>query len=171
VSDMIQLRTVVNGVACESFLESRKLLVDYLREDLHLPGTHIGCEQGVCGACTVLMDGRTVRSCLLLAAQADGAEILTVESLSSPAGELHPVQAAFSAEHALQCGFCTPGMLMTAVELLESSPNPSQAEIRDALGGVLCRCTGYHTIVCAVEAAATVVAGQRSHTDTGTIGD
>lgn len=143
----------VNDVSYSGEVEARRLLSDFLREDLGLTGTHVGCEHGVCGACTVLLDGRTVRSCLLFAVQADGAEITTVEGLARD-GRLHPLQAAFHEHHALQCGFCTPGMLITSLELLGANPQPTEAEVRAALAGNLCRCTGYQSIVKAVLAAA-----------------
>jgi carbon-monoxide dehydrogenase small subunit len=143
----------VNGERFELQVEARRLLSDFLREDLGLTGTHVGCEHGVCGACTVQLDGLTVRSCLLFAAQATGSEITTVEGVSQ--GEaLHPLQAALSDHHGLQCGFCTPGMIMTALELLERDHSPSEETIRHALAGNLCRCTGYEGIVRAIESAA-----------------
>ena len=147
------VRLSVNGEPVERLVESRKSLADFLRQDLELTGTHIGCEHGVCGACTVLLDGEPVRSCLVFAVQTDGAEVRTVESLARGT-ELHPLQAAFHEHFALQCGYCTPGILMTACDLLQRSPNPSRDEIRRELAGNLCRCTGYHAIVDAVEAAA-----------------
>ncbi len=147
------VRLQVNGVAYALDIEPRRLLVDVLREDLGLTGTHVGCEQGVCGACTVLVNNRSARACLMLGVQADGTEILTVEGISA-GDELHPLQAAFSAHHALQCGFCTPGMLITALELLVINPRPTAGEVRDAISGNLCRCTGYQNIVTAVLAAA-----------------
>jgi aerobic-type carbon monoxide dehydrogenase small subunit (CoxS/CutS family) len=128
------------------------LLVDFLRDDLALTGTHVGCEHGICGACTILLNGEAVRSCLMFAVQADGAELMTVEGLARDR-ELHPLQQAFREHHALQCGFCTPGMLMTAYDFLRSNPRPSEGEIREALSAVLCRCTGYQSIVRAVMAA------------------
>jgi carbon-monoxide dehydrogenase small subunit len=144
---------VVNGTAYERAVEPRLLLSDFLREELRLTGTHVGCEHGVCGTCTVLLDGRTARSCLTLAVQADGAEIRTVESLGT-AEALHPIQEAFWEKHGLQCGFCTPAMLLSTLELLEADPRPSRAAIVEAIGGNLCRCTGYQTIIAAVERAA-----------------
>ena len=147
------LRLTVNGVAHEARVEPRMTLADFLRHELALTGTHVGCEHGVCGACTVLIDGETARSCLMLAVQADGAEVTTVEGLS-PNGELHPIQEAFIEEHGLQCGFCTPGFLMSVQELLRENPSPSDAEIRDVLGGQICRCTGYQSILRAVHTAA-----------------
>ena len=133
-------------------MEPRLLLSDFLRQDLGLTGTHVGCEHGVCGACTVLLDGEAVRSCLMLAVQADGHEVATVEGLGS-VEDLHPLQAAFRQAHALQCGFCTPGILMTLVPFLDEHPNPAESEIREALSGNLCRCTGYQNIVDAVKLA------------------
>ena len=143
----------VNGTAYQRAVEPRLLLSDFLRQDLGLTGTHVGCEHGVCGACTVLVDGAAVRSCLLLAVQADGRSVSTVEGLGTEA-ELHPLQAAFHEVHGLQCGFCTPGILMSMVPFLAAHPAPSDDEIRAALGGNLCRCTGYHNIVAAVRLAA-----------------
>ena len=143
----------VNGRAVSADVEERTLLVDMLRKNLRLTGTHVGCDTSQCGACVVHVDGRAVKSCTMLAAQADGAKVTTIEGLA-PAGSLHPVQAAFRANHGLQCGFCTPGMIMTAVELLQRNPNPTEQEIRDGLEGNICRCTGYHNIVKAVAAAA-----------------
>ncbi len=148
------VRLKVNGRAVSGEVEPRRSLADFLREDLDLTGTHLGCEHGVCGACTVLLGGEPVRSCLLLAVQADGAEVTTVEGLAPAAGALHPVQEAFWDAHALQCGFCTPGMLLTAVALLRRNPRPTEAEIRLELSGNLCMCTGYVNIVRAVALAA-----------------
>ena len=146
---------VVNGRALELEVEARRLLADMLRDDAHLYGTHLGCEHGVCGACTVLLDGEPVRSCLMLAVQADGAEILTVEGLTPDGGGLHPLQEEFRDHHALQCGFCTPGFLLTSVHLLRERPEiDDEDEIREALSGHLCRCTGYANIVDAVRDAA-----------------
>lgn len=153
---MAELRTItltINGVRREGHAEPRKLLVDFIREDLGLTGTHVGCEHGICGACTVLVNGEAARSCLMLAVQADGAELLTVEGLARD-GQLHPLQEAFWEHHALQCGFCTPGMLLAAYDLLRVNPSPSEKEIRAGLSAVLCRCTGYQGIIRAVEAAA-----------------
>ncbi|MXV88644.1 MAG: (2Fe-2S)-binding protein [Acidimicrobiales bacterium] len=148
-----EVTVTVNGRRHESRVEPRRLLVDYLRHDLGLTGTHIGCEQGVCGACTVLLDGRTARSCLHFAVAVDGSDIRTVEDLAD-LDALHPIQEMFHQKHALQCGFCTPGFLLTAVELLESSPDPDEAAIREALMNNVCRCTGYANIVDAVAEAA-----------------
>ena len=143
----------VNGIQHELAVEPRRLLVDCLREDLGLSGTHVGCEHGVCGTCTVLVNGETVRSCLMLAVQADGATITTVEGLAED-GQLNPLQQAFREAQGLQCGFCTPGMLMLTWELLRDNPSPSEAEIREAISANLCRCTGYQGIVDAVQLAA-----------------
>jgi carbon-monoxide dehydrogenase small subunit len=145
-----ELSMVVNGATMRAESEVRMTLADFLREKLGLTGTHLGCEHGVCGACTVLVDGRSIRSCLMLAVQADGAEIETVEGLALEDGELHPIQEAFTRHHALQCGFCTPGFLMTVKEYLEERPAVNEAEIRNRLAGNLCRCTGYQNIVDAV---------------------
>ncbi len=144
----------VNGRDYERQVEARLLLSDFLRHELDLTGTHVGCEHGVCGACTVLLDGEPVRSCLLLAVQADGRELQTVEGLAAGPDELHPLQEAFREAHGLQCGFCTAGILMTLVPFLEEHPDPGEEEIRHALSGNLCRCTGYQHIVDAVRLAA-----------------
>ena len=143
----------VNGKSYERLVEARMTLADFLRSELDLTGTHLGCEHGVCGACTVLLNGEAVRSCLLLAVQADGAELSTVEGLAQ-GNELHPLQKAFHERHALQCGFCTPGFLMTAFAFLKEIPNPTEAEIREAISGNICRCTGYLPIVQAILQAA-----------------
>jgi carbon-monoxide dehydrogenase small subunit len=149
----------VNGVQRSASVEPRWTLADFVREELRLTGTHLGCEHGVCGACTVMLDGRSVRSCLVLAVQADGASLLTVEGLAA-ADQLHPVQQAFWDAHALQCGFCTPGLLITAVEFLRENPDPSEEEIRVAISGNLCRCTGYVNVVRAISAAAEAIAAK-----------
>ena len=143
----------VNGKSYERLVEARMMLADFLRGELDLTGTHLGCEHGVCGACTVLLNGEAVRSCLLLAVQADGAELLTVEGLAR-GNELHPLQKAFHERHALQCGFCTPGFLMTAFAFLKETPTPTEAQVREAISGNLCRCTGYLPIVQAILQAA-----------------
>jgi carbon-monoxide dehydrogenase small subunit len=136
------------------------MLVQFLREDLELTGTHVGCDTSQCGACTIHLDGRAVKSCTVLAVQADGGQVKTIEGMQSSDGELHPLQAAFWAKHGLQCGFCTPGMIMAAADFLEHTPVPSDDEIRHAIEGNICRCTGYHNIVAAIrEAAATMAAG------------
>ena len=153
MSDHRRISVVVNGRRHEAEVETRKYLVDFLREDLGLVGTHIGCAHGVCGTCTVLMDGASVRSCIVLAVQANGAEIMTVEGLASN-GQMHPLQEAFWEKQGLQCGYCTPGMVMAAIELLAHSPHPSEGEIREGLEGNLCRCTGYENIVRSVQRAA-----------------
>ncbi|TAJ98496.1 (2Fe-2S)-binding protein [bacterium] len=143
----------VNGKSYERLVEARMTLADFLRSELDLTGTHLGCEHGVCGACTVLLNGEALRSCLLLAVQADGAELLTVEGLAQ-GNELHPLQKAFHERHALQCGFCTPGFLMTAFAFLKEIPNPTEAQVREAISGNICRCTGYLPIVQAILQAA-----------------
>ena len=148
-----QIRLTVNGAVRTGQVEPRKLLVDFLREDLGLTGTHVGCEHGICGACTILVNGEAARSCLMLAVQADGAVLRTIEGLAQ-AGRLHPLQDAFWEHHGLQCGFCTPGMLLAAYDLLQTNPTPTEEEIRAGLSAVLCRCTGYQGIVRAVQAAA-----------------
>ena len=153
MAEKLPVRLRVNGRDYEGACEPRKLLVDFIREDLRLTGTHVGCEHGICGACTILMDGRTVRACLMFAVQADGAELMTVEGMAKD-GELHPIQQAFADQHGLQCGFCTPGMLITVYEFLQRNEKPIEAEIREALAGNLCRCTGYVNIVKAVQQAA-----------------
>jgi aerobic carbon-monoxide dehydrogenase small subunit len=149
---MTHITVTVDGVSYADDVEPRLLLVHYLREVVGKTGTPIGCDTSNCGACTVLLDGKSVKSCAVLAVQADGADITTIEGLAD--GELHPVQRAFHAEHALQCGYCTPGMIMAATDLLQDNPNPSDAEIREGLEGNLCRCTGYENIVRAVRRAA-----------------
>jgi carbon-monoxide dehydrogenase small subunit len=154
---MATTRTVnltVNGVKYEGTVDVRKTLVDFLREDLGLCGTNVGCEHGVCGACTILMNGETVRSCIMLAVQAEGAELMTVEGLAKPGGELHPIQEAYREKHGLQCGFCTPGFLMTTHELLRRHPDASEEEMKEWLSGHLCRCTGYQDILESVKLAA-----------------
>jgi carbon-monoxide dehydrogenase small subunit len=153
MNDFHQITLTVNGTRYERTVESRLLLSDFIRHDLGLTGTHVGCEHGVCGACTVLFDGQPVRSCLMFAVQANGHEITTVEALGTM-DELHPIQEAFREAHALQCGYCTPGFLMTLVPFLEENPDPSEEEIREGISGHLCRCTGYQHIVEAVEIAA-----------------
>ena len=149
---MTQINVTVDGVGYVDQVEPRRLLVHYLRENLGKTGTPVGCDTSNCGACTVLMNGSSVKSCAVLAVQADGAEITTIEGLAN--GGLHPLQAAFHGEHALQCGYCTPGMILAAVDLLRDNPDPSDAEIREGLEGNLCRCTGYENIVRAVRRAA-----------------
>jgi 2-furoyl-CoA dehydrogenase 2Fe-2S iron sulfur subunit len=156
------VRVIVNGTAYEREVEPRRMLGDFLRHDLNLTGTHYGCEHGVCGACTVLVDGRTMRACLTLAVQMDGHTLTTVEGLADTDGTLNELQKAFSECHALQCGFCTPGMLMTLTELLNETDAPTEAEIREAITGNLCRCTGYQPIVAAALLAAQRIREQRA---------
>ncbi|MET0902530.1 MAG: (2Fe-2S)-binding protein [Acidimicrobiales bacterium] len=144
----------VNGAARRARVEPRLTLADFIRERCHLTGTHLGCEHGVCGACTVLLDGDAVRACLVFAVQADGAEVTTIEAIGGPDGELSTVQAAFRDHHGLQCGFCTPGFVMSVTALLRDNPSPTDQEIREGLSGNLCRCTGYQGILRAVQAAA-----------------
>jgi len=150
----------VNGKAVSAEAAPDTLLVDFIRETLHLTGTHVGCDTSQCGACVVMMDGDSVKSCTLLAAQAQGAQITTIEGLATN-GTWHPMQQAFHENHALQCGFCTPGMLISAIDLVTKNPNPTEAEIRKGLEGNLCRCTGYHNIVKAVQQAAKSMQGAR----------
>ena len=147
----------INGTSYAGRVEARKTLADFIREDCGLTGTHLGCEHGVCGACTILMNGEAVRSCLMFAVQAEGAELMTVEGLAN-GDHLHPIQQAYWEHHALQCGFCTPGFLMTTLAFLRDTPRPSEREIREALAGNLCRCTGYQNIVNAVAAVAEALA-------------
>ena len=153
------IQLTVNGQTREALVEARKTLADALREDLGLTGTHLGCEHGVCGACTVILNGEAVRSCLMLAVQARGAEVTTIEGLEQD-GELHPVQQAFKESHSFQCGFCTPGFVMTTVAFLNESASPTEPEIREALSGNICRCTGYQSIVAGVHLAAERLAAQ-----------
>ena len=150
---MVDVRLTVNGKSYERRCEPRLLLADFLRENLSLTGTHVGCEHGVCGACTILLNGEAARSCIMFAVQANGATITTVEGLAD-GGTLHPLQQAFHEHHGLQCGFCTPGMLIAALDFLRVNPKPTETEVREALSAVLCRCTGYQNIVEAVMAAA-----------------
>jgi aerobic carbon-monoxide dehydrogenase small subunit len=162
MSDELDARRVtlqVNGSAFEGLAEPRLSLADFLRHELRLTGTHLGCEHGVCGACTVRMDGALVRSCLVFAVQAQGSTIDTVEGIAGDAAEMHPLQRAFRAEHGLQCGFCTPGFLLVAQDLLAENPDPSEDEIREAISGNICRCTGYASIVAAIRRAADELAG------------
>jgi len=153
-TDRHRVAVTVNGTRYEREVESRLLLSDFIRHDLLLAGTHVGCEHGVCGACTILMNGEAVRSCIMLAAQADGAELMTVEGLAKSTGELHPIQESFRDKHGLQCGFCTPGFLMTTYELLSKHPEADEEEIKEWLSGHLCRCTGYQDILESVKLAA-----------------
>jgi len=154
MSEQVKIALTVNAKEYQRSVEPRLLLSDFLRHELRLTGTHVGCEHGVCGACTILLNGQAVRSCLMFAVQAEGQEIITVEGLALEGGELHPLQEAFHEAHGLQCGFCTPGFLMTLVPYLKENPNPTEEEIREALSGNLCRCTGYQNIVEAVKLAA-----------------
>jgi carbon-monoxide dehydrogenase small subunit len=157
--DEVVVTTTVNGIARRALVEPRKTLADFLREDCALTGTHLGCEHGVCGACTVLVDGAAVRSCLMFAVQAQGADVTTVEGLSGDDGALSTVQAAFREAHGLQCGFCTPGFVVSVTAFLRDNPHPTLEEIREGLSGNLCRCTGYQGIIRAVQLAAERGAG------------
>jgi carbon-monoxide dehydrogenase small subunit len=157
---MFPIKVKVNGVDYEREVEPRLLLSDFLRHDLGLSGTHVGCEHGICGACTILFDGESMRSCLIFAVQADGHEVTTVEGLGTP-DAMHPLQEAFSEKHALQCGFCTPGFLMTLIPFLENHPDPTREEIREAIDGNLCRCTGYQNMLEAVDLAAEKMKARR----------
>ena len=150
----MKISMTVNGVAVSHDVEPRTLLVQYLRDNLGLTGTHVGCDTSSCGACTLIVDGEAVKSCSLLAAQCEGAEVMTIEVLAASDGTLHPIQEGFREKHGLQCGYCTPGMIMSSVQLLQRNPNPSDQEIRHALEGNFCRCTGYDNIVKAVQWAA-----------------
>ncbi|MFC4183802.1 (2Fe-2S)-binding protein [Saccharococcus thermophilus] len=165
----MKIRVKVNGQLYESDVEPRTLLAYYLRDELKLTGTHIGCDTTSCGACTVLLDGKAVKSCTVLAVQADGREVLTVEGLEKD-GEMHPLQKAFWEEHALQCGYCTPGMLMSSYALLKENPAPTEEQIREGLSGNICRCTGYVNIVKAVKSAARKMATQESLEEVATSG-
>jgi carbon-monoxide dehydrogenase small subunit len=157
---MPEISMVVNGKPVRADVPPNMLLAEFLRQELGLTGTHVGCDTSQCGACTVHINGNSVKSCTTLAVQADGARVTTIEGLSSGT-DLHPVQAAFREAHGLQCGFCTPGMIMSSADLLQKNPNPSEPQIRDWLKGNICRCTGYHNIVKAVEMAAETMSGQR----------
>ena len=154
----VTINVTVNGKTCRRDVEPRQLLVEFIREELRLTGTHIGCDTSFCGACTVLLDGAAIKSCTLFAVQADGAEITTVEALEQE-GQLHPLQQAFSEHHGLQCGYCTPGILMSSAALLAENPDPDVRDIRNALSGNVCRCTGYQNIIKSVQAAATALRG------------
>jgi carbon-monoxide dehydrogenase small subunit len=162
-ADLVSVRMKVNGREETAAVQSRMLLSDFLRHELGLTGVHVGCEHGVCGACTVLLDGIPVRACLLFAVQIGDAEVATIEGLAE-GGELHPMQEAFRRNHALQCGFCTPGMVLTAVDLLRRNPHPDEHCVREGLAGNLCRCTGYEGIVAAVLEAAALLASEREKT-------
>ena len=154
----IKVSMNVNGKSASADVEERTLLVTFIREELRLTGTHVGCDTAQCGACTVHMNGKAVKSCSMLAMQAQGAEIVTIEGIAKPDGTLHPMQAAFKENHGLQCGFCTPGMVMNAIDLAKGRPNLSETEIREGLEGNLCRCTGYHNIVKSIAAGAKAMA-------------
>jgi carbon-monoxide dehydrogenase small subunit len=158
MSQQATITVTVNGTPTTRTIETRTLLSDFIRHELNLTGTHVGCEHGVCGACTILFDGEAVRSCIMFAVQADGHAIRTVESLGTPE-QMHPIQQSFWEAHGLQCGFCTPGFLMSLVPFLEENPHPSDEQIREALSGNLCRCTGYQNIVEAVKLASEKLAG------------
>ena len=155
----IKVSMTVNGKAVSAEVEPRTLLVTFIREHLGLTGTHVGCDTAQCGACTVHMNGKAVKSCSMVAMQAQGADIVTIEGIAKADGTLHPMQAAFKEHHGLQCGFCTPGMVMNAIDFAKTHPNPSEEEVRAALEGNLCRCTGYHNIVKAISAGAKAMAG------------
>ena len=155
----MKINVKINGVAYSHEVESRLLLVHYIRDVVGLTGTHIGCDTSQCGACTIMLNGMAVKCCTMLAVQADGAEILTIEGLAKD-GQLHPIQEGFWEKHGLQCGYCTPGMILAAYQMLQRSPNPSEAEIRHNLEGNLCRCTGYHNIVKSIQYAAQKMAGR-----------
>lgn len=159
---LVTIKVTVNDRPRSVEIDSRMILADMLRDSLRLTGTHIGCGTGNCGACTVVLDGLTVKSCCVLAADVDGSEILTIEGLSTTPDDLHPIQQAFIANQGLQCGYCTPGMILSAKQLLESNPNPTEDEIRHGISGNLCRCTGYHFIVESIQDAARVLRGEPS---------
>jgi len=160
MSDRRTISVTINGETYEREVETRLTLADFIRHEVLLTGTHVGCEHGVCGACTILLNGRTARSCLMLAVQANGQEITTVEGIAPNDEELHPLQQAFQDNHGLQCGFCTPGMLTTLIEFLGDNPDPTEKEVREAISGNLCRCTGYQGIVAAALDAAKRLQGQ-----------
>jgi aerobic carbon-monoxide dehydrogenase small subunit len=160
MSDLVKITVTVNGVDYERMVEPRLLLVDFIRQDLGLTGTHIGCEHGVCGTCTIHFDGKPARSCLMFAVQANGHQVLTIEGLGTM-DNLHPIQEAFREAHGLQCGFCTPGMIMSALPFVEENANPTEEQVREVVDGNLCRCTGYQHIVDAVKLASQKMAEQR----------
>ena len=162
MSDRRTISVTINGETYEREVETRLTLADFIRHEVLLTGTHVGCEHGVCGACTILLDGRTARSCLMLAVQANGHEITTVEGIAPNDTDLHPLQQAFQDNHGLQCGFCTPGMLTTLIEFLGDNPDPTEQEVREAISGNLCRCTGYQGIVAAALDAAKRLQGQET---------
>ncbi len=150
----VKVSMTVNGKAVSAEVEERTLLVNFIRDTLRLTGTHVGCDTAQCGACTIFLNGRAVKCCNMLAMQAEGAEVVTIEGIAAPDGTLHPMQEAFRQHHGLQCGFCTPGMVISAIDLVNNTPNPTEQQIREQLDGNLCRCTSYHNIVKAVKAAA-----------------
>jgi len=154
----VKVSMTVNGTAVSHEVEERTLLVTFIRDTLGLTGTHVGCDTAQCGACTIFMDGRAVKSCNVLAMQAEGADLVTIEGVAAPDGTLHPMQEAFREHHGLQCGFCTPGMVISAIDLVKNTPAPSVQQIREQLDGNLCRCTGYHNIVKAIKAASETMA-------------
>ena len=156
----IPLSLTVNGKAVTASVDPRTLLVQFIRDQLRLTGTHVGCDTAQCGACTVLMNGRAIKSCSIVAMQAEGADLMTIEGVAKPDGTLHPMQAAFKENHGLQCGFCTPGMVMNALDFAKSHPNPTEQEVRESLEGNLCRCTGYHNIVKSIVAGAKAMGGK-----------
>lgn len=162
MSDRRTISVTINGESYEREVETRLTLADFIRHEVLLTGTHVGCEHGVCGACTILLNGRTARSCLMLAVQANGQEIMTVEGIAPNDTELHPLQQAFQDNHGLQCGFCTPGMLTTLIEFLGDNPDPTEQEVREAISGNLCRCTGYQGIVAAALDAAKRLQGKET---------
>jgi carbon-monoxide dehydrogenase small subunit len=155
----VKVSLTVNGKQASAEVEERTLLVNFIRDTLRLTGTHVGCDTAQCGACTVHLDGRAVKSCNMLAMQAEGADIVTIEGIAKSDGTLHPMQEAFREHHGLQCGFCTPGMVMSAIDLVKNFPNPTEEQIREQLDGNLCRCTGYHNIVKAIKAASQTMRG------------
>ena len=157
----VKVSMKVNGKPASAEVEARTLLVTFIRENLRLTGTHVGCDTAQCGACTVLMNGKAIKSCSIVAMQAEGAEITTIEGVAKPDGTLHPMQAAFKEHHGLQCGFCTPGMVMNAIDFAKRQPNASEQEVREALDGNLCRCTGYHNIVKSIMAGSRAMAGAK----------
>ncbi len=161
MTEQVTVDLIVNGEQRSSHVEARTSLAECLREHLGLTGTHLGCEHGVCGACTVLVDGEAVRSCLMLAVQASGKEVTTVEGLADAEGELHPIQTAFRSNHGLQCGFCTPGMMISLAAFLKDNPDPSEQDLREAISGNICRCTGYQGIIAAALEAAAVMRGAK----------
>jgi carbon-monoxide dehydrogenase small subunit len=156
----VKVSMKVNGKSASAELEARTLLVTFIRENLRLTGTHVGCDTAQCGACTVLMNGRAIKSCSIVAMQAEGADIMTIEGVAKPDGTLHPMQQAFKENHGLQCGFCTPGMVMNALDFARGNPNPTEKEVRESLEGNLCRCTGYHNIVKSIIAGAQAMGGK-----------